>query len=106
MTAVAREDAAAILLDAQHVQKYAYDDEGRPIRGTDVLLLADACLELRAGEVHALVGENGAGKSTLIEVIGGALPYEGGSLQVMGASAARPPSRGCVGRASRSSGRS
>ncbi len=76
--------AETILLDAQHVQKYAYDDEGRPIRGTDVLLLADACLELREGEVHALVGENGAGKSTLIKIIGGALPYEGGSLKVMG----------------------
>ncbi len=73
-----------VLLDAQHIQKYAYDDEGRPIRGTDVLLLADASLELLAGEVHALVGENGAGKTTLIKVIGGALPYEGGSLHVDG----------------------
>ena len=80
------DDVAAdtVLLDAQHVQKYAYDDEGRPIRGTDVLLLADASLELLAGEVHALVGENGAGKTTLIKVIAGALPYEGGSLHVMG----------------------
>ena len=73
-----------LLLEAEHVQKYAYDDEGRPIRGTDVLLLADACLDLRAGEVHALVGENGAGKSTLIKVIAGALPYEGGTLHVLG----------------------
>jgi ABC-type sugar transport system ATPase subunit len=84
MTTVAPGGVEAVLLDVQHVQKYAYDDEGRPIRGTDVLLLADACLELRAGEVHALVGENGAGKTTLIKVIGGALPYEGGSLEVIG----------------------
>jgi ABC-type sugar transport system ATPase subunit len=75
---------ATVLLDAEHVQKYAYDDEGRPIRGTDVLLLSDASLELRAGEVHALVGENGAGKTTLIKVLAGALPYEGGTLHVMG----------------------
>ncbi len=77
-------DGRSPILDAQHIQKYAYDDEGRPIRGTDVLLLSDASLELRSGEVHALVGENGAGKSTLIKVLAGALPFEGGTLDVMG----------------------
>ncbi len=84
MTGVGEVTVGAVLLDAQHIQKYAYDDEGRPIRGTDVLLLADASLELLAGEVHALVGENGAGKTTLIKVIAGALPYEGGTLHVAG----------------------
>lgn len=73
-----------VVLAAQHIEKYAYDDEGRPVRGTNILLLSDASIELRAGEIHGLVGENGAGKTTLIKVLGGALPYEGGTLHVEG----------------------
>ena len=37
-------------------------------------------LELRAGEVHMLVGENGAGKSSLIKVLYGAYRADAGSV--------------------------
>jgi ribose transport system ATP-binding protein len=50
--------------------------------GVQAVRAAD--LEVRAGEVHALVGENGAGKSTLIKVITGAHAPDGGSLWLDG----------------------
>ncbi|HSB62110.1 MAG TPA: sugar ABC transporter ATP-binding protein, partial [Vicinamibacteria bacterium] len=46
--------------------------------------LDGAGLEVRAGEVHALIGENGAGKSTLLSCLAGLLRPEGGAMEVGG----------------------
>ncbi|MDZ7290717.1 MAG: sugar ABC transporter ATP-binding protein [candidate division KSB1 bacterium] len=49
-----------------------------------VVALNDVSLDLRAGEVHCLVGENGAGKSTLIKVMAGAERPDSGEIWVHG----------------------
>ncbi len=45
-----------------------------------VRALQDVSLEVRAGEVHALVGENGAGKSTLMRILGGVHQRDAGEI--------------------------
>ena len=49
-----------------------------------VQALQDVRFEVRAGEVHALVGENGAGKSTLMRILGGVHQRDGGEILLRG----------------------
>ena len=49
-----------------------------------VVALDNMSLQLRAGEVHGLIGENGAGKSTLIKVLTGVYKPDGGEIYVKG----------------------
>ena len=49
-----------------------------------VQALRGVSLQVRAGEVHALLGENGAGKSTLMHVLAGVLQPDEGDLQFEG----------------------
>jgi len=49
-----------------------------------VRALRDVNLEVRAGEVHALLGENGAGKSTLIKILSGVHALDSGAIEIAG----------------------
>ena len=62
------------ILKMQGIQKYF----------SGVHALKGVNFELRAGEVHALMGENGAGKSTLIKVLCGIHKRDGGNIELFG----------------------
>jgi ribose transport system ATP-binding protein len=59
-----------VLLHMEHIIK----------RFPGSIALSDANIQVKRGEIHALIGENGAGKSTLIKVLTGVYRSDGGTI--------------------------
>ena len=58
--------------------------EGVSKRFGATLALNKVHFDLRAGEVHALMGENGAGKSTLMKILAGSIQRDAGRILIDG----------------------
>jgi ribose transport system ATP-binding protein len=59
--------------------------EGVSKRYGGVRALSEAHLDVRAGRIHAVLGENGAGKSTLIKIMTGVVAPDEGRMLLDGA---------------------
>ncbi len=65
-------------------EQYLLSIEGVSKSFPGVLALDDVQFNLKAGEVHALLGENGAGKSTLMKILGGVYTRDTGEYYAFG----------------------
>ena len=70
----------------QHIMK---------IYSNGVVANEDVSLELKKGEIHALLGENGAGKSTLMKVLFGIETPDQGKILLNGKEISNPVATGC-----------
>lgn len=65
-----------LAVEMRNIRKY--------FASTHVLAADDVTLQVRRGEVHALVGENGAGKTTLMSMLYGLVPLDSGDVFIEG----------------------
>ncbi|THK39274.1 sugar ABC transporter ATP-binding protein [Ensifer sp. MPMI2T] len=74
-------ETGSVVLEARRISK--------SFSGVQVLFSVN--FELRAGEIHALMGENGAGKSTLVKILSGFEQPSSGEILLDGKPVTLPP---------------
>ena len=88
MTEITIDDGAQRSADArasaQQGARAYLELDGITVSFPGVRALDRVSLEVRAGEVHGLMGENGAGKSTLLKVLSGVNQPQEGTLRLAG----------------------
>src|SRR5215211_4610879 len=84
---------ATSVSEGQSMSEILVSMEGIDKSFPGVHALDQARFELRAGEVHALVGENGAGKSTLMKILAGIYHKDAGQILYKGSEVVIPNPR-------------
>ena len=69
-----------------HGNEYAVEMLHITKRFPGIIANDDITLQLRKGEIHALLGENGAGKSTLMKILSGVYTRDEGTMEIFGKS--------------------
>jgi NitT/TauT family transport system ATP-binding protein len=84
-SALVADKAAASILSARDIVKVFATPEGKDLR-----VLEDIDLELREGEIVALLGRSGSGKSTLLRILIGLIPPTSGEVRYRGEKVSGP----------------
>lgn len=84
METVDQDTTAGLAASAAPAPEIALETSGISKQFAGVHALTDVSVRVRAGEVHALLGENGAGKSTLMNVATGVLAPDAGTITLLG----------------------
>ena len=88
--ATAKASPQPLLESRAEVERCLLEARGLYKHFAGVVALSQGDFQLRANEVHAIVGDNGAGKSTLLKLLTGALQPDAGTILIDGARVSLP----------------